>query len=898
MSQFFYILLYFCNTLNVLILKPEAMKKNVILLMVAVTFISLAYGKKVDVNTAQTIARQFIVNKAVPGKMGNIRSISLAYTSVPANVAQISSGESIVYYYVFNINSTQGFVIVSGDDIVDPILGYSNQKSFDPSHIPAHVAAWLKGYEDQIQFAIDKKMQPTSKIAAEWENYKSTKNQNPIYKSSKSVSPLVQTTWNQNPYYNDMCPYDNNAGELTVTGCVATAMAQVLKYWNSPTTGEGFNSYNDPKYGTQSADFGSTTYDWTNMPLVLNSPNTPIATLMYHCGVSVNMTYGTAEAGGSDAYVVSSQSPITNCAEYALKTYFGYPTTLNGQVRANFDDATWKNMMTTDLDASRPIIYAGFGSGGGHCFVCDGYDDNGLFHFNWGWQGQYDGYFDINALNPEGLGTGGGTGGFNSGQQAIFDIQGSNGGGGGGNQDYGLDLYSSLNISASPIGYGDAFTVSTDIANFGPGTFQGTVCAAIFDTSYAFIDFVDSIPNVTFDSGYYYSTTFNYPGKFTLLPGTYYIATYYKATGGNWKLVGNYQTYYNFLQVQVVNTNPIEMYAAMNVTPGTILTTGQQVSVHLDVDNEGTSDFNGTFDVSLYNLDGSFAVTIQQLTGMSLQVGYHYTNGLTFTNTDLVVNPGTYLMALQYTEDNGNTWYLAGSMHYENPIFVLVQQAGLSPDQYEPDNTPDEAYPLSVSFSGNNASVSTPGSNCNTGTDYDYYKITLPQGFSYTISSRVDDASHNADLGNYTLNAIWTDSIVGSPRSPVNSGSAPALIVMANGGTIFFEVVPEYTGLTGTYNLVLSIQRNALGITESTQNSFDVYPNPAKDYIYIAPGNPQQWPSSIRIATIEGREVMYIEPGQRQEKIMISVGTLVEGIYFLQAITPDGVISKQIVINR
>ncbi len=121
------------------------MKKIVTLLMVTVIFISLAYGKKVDVNTAQTVARQFMVNKAIMGKLIKIRNISLTYTSVPANGTKAPSGDSVVNYYVFNINSTQGFVIVSGDDIVEPILGYSNQKSFDPDHIPAHVAAWLKG---------------------------------------------------------------------------------------------------------------------------------------------------------------------------------------------------------------------------------------------------------------------------------------------------------------------------------------------------------------------------------------------------------------------------------------------------------------------------------------------------------------------------------------------------------------------------------------------------------------------------------------------------------------------------------------------------------------------------------------------------------------------------------
>jgi hypothetical protein len=874
------------------------MKKFISFLVVAVISITFTYGKKIDLNTAQTVAYQFMTKKAVLAKLVNIRSLHLAYTSVPANTKKSSSGVSLVNYYVFNLNATKGFVIISGDDIVEPILGYSNQGSFDPDHIPSHVASWLKGYDDQIQFAVEHQMQPTAKIKADWELYK-TINSYPIYKSGQAVSPLVQTTWNQSPYYNDMCPYDNTAAELTVTGCVATAMAQVLKYWNSPTQGAGFNSYNDPKYGTQSADFGSTTYDWTNMPLILNGANTAIATLMYHCGVSVNMTYGIAETGGSSAYVVSSQSPVTNCAEYALKTYFGYPTTLSGKVRQDFDDVTWKNMLTTDLNANRPVIYAGFGSGGGHCFVCDGYDNNGLFHFNWGWQGMYDGYFDLNALNPEGVGTGGGTGGFNSGQQAIFGIDGSNGGGGGGggNQTYGLALYSSLNISSTSVNYGNPFTVSTNIANFGPGSFQGTVCAAIFDTSFGFVDFVDSMTNVTFDSGYYYSTTFNYPGKFTLLPGTYYIATYYRANGGNWMLVGNYQTYTNFLQMAVVNSNSIEMYANMVVTPGMTMTTGQQVSVHLDVANDGSTDFNGTFDVSLYDMDGYPVSTIQQLTGMNLPAGDHYTNGLTFITTSLVAPAGTYLMALQYLPNGGSNWNLTGSTYYKNPIFVLVKEADLTADQYEPNDNASQAYNLTVNFNGNDASVTTPGANCNTGTDYDFYKINLAQGFSYTISARVDDASHNANLGNYTLNAIWIDSVVGSQRSPVYTGAAPDFSLV-NGGTVIFGVAPEFTGLTGTYNLVVDIKKNPAGIAENSMNSIKVFPNPANDNINIDFSTLQQYPSQIKITTVEGREMLNYDPGQKQDKITIPVGNLSDGVYILQVVTMDGVFSRKIIIRK
>jgi hypothetical protein len=872
------------------------MKKIFTFLFLAVACISLSYAKKVDENTARIVGQQFLIGKAVPGQIRNITDVTLSYTSIVQNPAMGQSPDYTLCYYVFNINSMQGFVIVSGDDIVAPILGYSNQGSFDADHIPPHVAAWLKCYEDQIQYAINQKMTATPKITQEWELFKTTSNPKPLYKAPQGVAPLVQTKWNQAPYYNDLCPYDYQANDRAVTGCVATAMAQVLKYWNSPATGAGFHSYNDPRYGTQSADFGSTTYDWNSMPLSITSSNSAIATLMYHCGVSVDMTYGVAATGGSAAYVVSSQSPVTNCAEYALKTYFGYPATLHGEARATYSDATWTNMMKTDLDANRPLIYAGFGSGGGHCFVCDGYDDNGMFHFNWGWQGQFDGYFQINALNPEGVGTGGGTGGFNSGQQAIFGVQGSSGGGGTAN----LQIYAPMNISASPIYYGASFTVSTDIANMASSdSFSGDFCAAIFDANLAFVDFVELKTNMTLPAQSHYTNgiTFSNPGLFTMLPGSYTIAVYYRTGGGNWILLpdgsgGNT----NGIQVNVINPDAMEMYAPMTVLPGTTLTRGQQVSVHLDVANYGTTNFTGTWDVSLYNLDGSFAATIQSLSGYSLDVGYHYTNGLNFATSALVVTPGTYLMALQYLPDGGN-WTLAGSTAYQNPIQVIVQEGTLTADMYESNNTIAQAYLLPFTFSGNPATANTSGSNCNTGTDYDFYKINLDPGYSYTIGAVVYDAGYTGG-GSYSLDAIWGYTADGTTWSQTFDDVDPDNILMMNGGTLYFEVAPKFTGTTGTYKLLLNITKNPLGIDESGLNAFKVYPNPAKDYIYLVPANQQQWPSQVRISTADGRVVMNIVPGKQEDKLKIGVTDLKNDLYSLQMITPQGIITKQVIIMK
>jgi len=203
-----------------------------------------------------------------------------------------------------------------------------------------------------------------------------------------------------------------------------------------------------------------------------------------------------------------------------------------------------------------------------------------------------------------------------------------------------------------------------------------------------------------------------------------------------------------------------------------------------------------------------------------------------------------------------------------------------------------------VNFTGNTASVSTPGSNCSTGTDYDFYTVTLPQGNSYSISARVDDAVHNTGGGTYTLDAIWIDSIAGGPRSPVYDDVDPDNIVLLNGGTVYFEVAPKFTGNTGTYNLVLNITRNPLGVVENSMKDLLVYPNPAADWIYLVPGGTQGWPSRITVNTVEGRQVKEISPGTAGGIVKIGVSDLQDGLYFLEVFMPAGIITREVVIRK
>ena len=864
--------------------------------MIVLFTIGIAFGKQIDENTAKAVGQKFLLTRTRSLNLKNTLNLVLADKAISLERKSISSAPE-VYYYIFNSTSPRGFVIVSGDDKVIPILGYSDLRSFDQDNVPAHVTAWLDGYKDQVKYAIDNDLSSTDEISAEWQALSASSNNGVLLKSGNAVSPLIETTWDQSPYYNALCPYDNQYNDRTVTGCVATAMAQVLKFWNYPPTGSGFHSYNSNNYGTLSADFGSTTYQWSSMPNSLNGDNDAVATLMYQCGVSVEMGYGVGSQGGSSAYVITSQSPVTHCSEYALKTYFGYPATLQGVERASYNDTQWVDLMKTELDAGRPVIYAGFGSGGGHCFVCDGYDQNNFFHFNWGWSGSYDGFFSINALDPGGTGTGGGTGGFNSGHQAIIGLQSPGGGG----QTSSLSLYNSLQPSATTINYGQAFDIWTDIVNSGTSSFSGDYCAAIFDENSAFVDFVQILTTQDpLPAGFHYTNglTFSTTGLFSMLPGTYYIAIYYRPTGGNWYQVADNGSYSNLLQMTVINPNSIELYAAMNVTPGTTLTQGEAVSVHLDIANFGTTTFNGKVDVSLYNLDGFAVFTIEEKSNIVMDPNTHFTNGLTFSNSNLTADPGTYLLAVQHQPTGGN-WELTGSTtDYENPIFVTVQAATLLPDTYEPNNTLSQAFSLPLNFSGNSASTSTNSANCNLGEDYDYYKIDLPAGYTYTVSAELFD-SHHPGTGQYSLDGIFSYSTDGVNGSDTYDDILTDPIIVNNGGTVYFLVSPKFTGSTGTYKFDINVTKNPLGIEGSSAGELiRVYPNPAQDYFKIDLSDFTGTAEQFQLMNVLGKNVTSLIPFGHKQQVTVPTENLPGGIYVIRLQTDKGMISKEIVIRK
>ncbi|MDE6288466.1 MAG: C10 family peptidase, partial [Muribaculaceae bacterium] len=303
--------------------------------------------------------------------------------------------ETLENLYVFS--GKTGFIVVPDDDCAPALLGYSDNSVFDADVNP-NLAYWLEFLNGELDY-LKENPQSVSAHAPRADR--------------PAISPMIDTRWNQGSPYNNDCPVYN--GYRSVTGCVATAMAQVLKYHNYPEQGSGVVSYiwNNQEL---SFDYGSTTFEWDLMTDTYDASSSAasmaaVAKLMYACGVSVNMNYSPQSSGAS-----SSRIPG------ALIDNFNYDKGLWLAQRNAFGILEWEELIYNELKEGRPVIYSGQGSGGGHEFVCDGYAVDGYFHFNWGWGGLSDGYFLLTALNPGNLGTGGGAGGYNFAQDAVIGV--------------------------------------------------------------------------------------------------------------------------------------------------------------------------------------------------------------------------------------------------------------------------------------------------------------------------------------------------------------------------------------------------------------------------------------------------------------------------------------------
>lgn len=358
---------------------------SALICLMAATTVS---AQQISESDAKEIAQSFLAGQPHHGtKASTGKQLSLVYTQPsPADAATAN-------LYVFN-NPQGGFAIVAADERVgQSILGYSDHGTFSPDNMPDNVRFWLSDYARQIDF-----VKAHAKVKKE-KNIKTLDGTLPTGYTTQ-VGPLITTKWGQDAPYNAQTPiFTNKKGEEehSRTGCVATAMAQVMAYHKYPAVGKGSHedwwSVQVGDIRHESVNYGEATYNWENMS------DADIAKLMYHCGIAVDMTYDLAERGGSGA--------VDNMIGTALRTYFGYSKSVSYIEKKNYVTEDWIKLMTEELDNSRPVIYGAWDSHHdfGHELILDGYakksDTDVMFHINWGWNGDCDGYYAISALNPD-----------------------------------------------------------------------------------------------------------------------------------------------------------------------------------------------------------------------------------------------------------------------------------------------------------------------------------------------------------------------------------------------------------------------------------------------------------------------------------------------------------------
>lgn len=363
------------------------MKKISTLMLLGLAFGSIQ-AAQISQSQALGVASKYV---AVSGPQKLVRAVDKSY------------GGSDAPYYIFNSADGKGFVIVAGDDQLTELVGYSKTGSIDTSNMPVQLQAFLDGYADYVARV------QSGEAAANHQTL--TDGAAPV------VEPLVKAHWDQSEPFNNLCPVDITTKKRSVVGCVATAMAQVCDYWKWPLKPQAFSTSYRCTNGTRvQVDFSKSEYDWDKMLdsyvstlAYTDEQANAVAKLCFDLGAAVNMDYASSASGAQDADI-----------PYALSR-FGYNCQIH--YRAQYDKAAFVEVVKKELDASHPLLFSGQGSAGGHCFVADGYDTNNFFHINWGWGGVSDGYFDVDAMNPSALGTGGGSGGFNTMQSVVSVVK-------------------------------------------------------------------------------------------------------------------------------------------------------------------------------------------------------------------------------------------------------------------------------------------------------------------------------------------------------------------------------------------------------------------------------------------------------------------------------------------
>lgn len=806
-----------------------------------------------NINEALVVANAFCLknNSGEKSSSSDIPFLRLAYA---CNSPITTRSQNDALYYVFNKSADRGFVIVSGDDRAKNILGYSENGTFNIDSIPDALRSWLATYEKEISY-----------LYAQSENVTNMPVIKVTYPFSspyaKEIAPLLgKIKWNQGYPYNNLCPVINATnGAKAATGCVATAMAQVMRFHKYPAVGMGSQTYVPRNFTSAlSVDFSKSVYDWENMSEVYDQNSTAtqmnaVAKLMYDCGVSMEMNYG------------PSSGAVTTDMALAFITNFGYDSNLQYYTRDYTPYPEWIDLLKKELNASRPILYGGNATDVGHQFVCDGYNSLDLFHFNWGWGGRSDGYFEISALNPGSLGTGGGnSGGFNYNQDIVVGVQKA--GATPSSPSYVFTIDYPMTSSVSSMGR----TLSTSITvkrmfNAGISTLKGKRGLALYDKN-GLVEVLASldVTNCTMYSGWPV-TTFPISIPQTVADGNYKLYSVYKGNNqSEWSIANSPVGIANCLNVAITSSSV--KFSMPDITPK--LTLNELTTLGNLYQNK-----TGEFKVKITN-DGSeyYSLTAIYLVSVNDASVNQY---VVIDPTDIpagetkefnllgkvTVAPGDYYLYAAYDPQNNRFSVPSVNMLNANKIVKVLP-------------TPTESPYLTLS-----SQINVPDNQCNDLTILNA-QIKNTGGYFYDkLVAFIYSKADNSFMGNLDVIKVILDK--NEEKSVTLKGYLSLAPNQYLATLMYWDIATNsWIALSPDINasIVFSSIDKSTDIKQNSTNDFIVYPNPAYNEIHF---NSDELVKVVTIMDITGKKVYVVHPNATGE-ITVPLQDLNSGNYIIQ----------------
>lgn len=805
------------------------------------------FAELINETEANSIASSFFTNKGKQSSTKSIKSpsIKLAYTSR-------DKVENIPYYYVYNNTSKNGYVIVSGDNNTSSnILGYSDHGAFNYDSIPANMRQWLNQYESEIEF-----IRANDDIA-------SPATPKPQQTSASLVKPLLKSKWGQGTPYNNLCPivtYSNGQKDNAASGCVATALAQIMYYHRWPLQGTGFNTYTtkiDSVDTMLSADFSQSVYDWDNMlPTYKNTEYSEtnanaVAKLMSDVGIATNMAYG--EESGSNSYQ----------ANKALVYNFGYDKSMQSLDRINYSQTDWEQMMRNELDQARPIYYSGRSDYGGHAFVCDGYDNGGFFHIDWGWSGNYNGYFLTTALTTNYQNVGSSGYGYNYRQNMIIGIKQAE-----------ENSVENITMSAeSMYAEKDEYTLGSTVAINLTSYFGNHIHDISMLNSIHFIDsngnsvyhFESKVVNLKVNYGWN-TLSFRFLLSRSFPEGTYKVVP-------RWRLEG--ESEYRDVILPFYHPKHLEMrveggkaYFAFpeGLTPNLTMSNinadkavaGYKLRARATVTNTGDCEYYG--DVYMAIMDGEEIISTSEKHLVDLETNESVTFEREFTAPE---SAGIYKIAVLDEDGNiisGEALTIYVSEAEEDPR-MSITKALSAPQEMSPDNIYATAELTNYGgyFAGDIQLMI-----CNAEGTKIYSLIsqyaTFEKGETITIEF------------NGTFNGTIGESYRIYLRYPLDLSK-----YYIWGDPVMFTLIEGKSG-----------------ISEVNGNIDRIYPNPATDYTTIECSSPIE---RVMLYSLTGAEVLNVTGGN-SHSVTIDISDLSNGHYIVKVLTSNGKLKSHQLIKK